>query len=1311
MMKKIRHIVFLLGLVLLTGFSKAQTVKQAEYFWDTDPGQGLGTSLTAVDGNFNEAVEAVFKDINVLPSVGPHTFNMRIKDANNVWSPVFTTAIYIQAPGGARSLNIIQAEYFWDTDPGQGSGTPLLALDGNLNELIEETYRDINILPSVGPHTFNVRVKDANNVWGPLFTTSVYIQTSGTTARNLNIVQAEYFWDTDPGQGSGTPLLASDGNLNELIEETYRNINILPSVGAHTFNVRIKDANNVWGPLFTTSIYIQTSGTTAKNLNVVSGELYFDTDPGYGSGMPLLALDGNFDHVIESIYTQGLPSQITAGLHSMHVRIKDANNTWGPEFVTTVFIDTTIYGVEAIINQGDTLFCANEPLTNKLFVAKNNPLASYSWSVTNGTVSSGQGNDSAYITWTGTFPASLQLIVCEGSTCDTTNKVINTKPISQTTLYDSVCQGLSYNFGGKNLTVTGTYLDTLSAANTCDSIITLNLYVKPVPNLTITSLGNTLTASSGFATYTWYFNGNIISGAATNTYIATQNGGYTVEATTSMGCVTFSSTYNHTIVVCTPTIAITSNQGDTICTSATLTFSASTTNGGSAPMYQWKKNGINVGSGLQNYTPSTINHGDIISCILTSNASCATQTKDTSNLIVVVVGAHNSTTLNQSICQGHNYNFAGLAITSAGTYYDTLTNQSGCDSVVTLHLTIKQTSTSTDVVSSCGSYTWINGTTYTASTNTAKDTLVNSVGCDSVVTLHLTIKQTSTSTDVVSSCGSYTWINGTTYTASTNTAKDTLVNSIGCDSVVTLHLTIKQTSTSTDVVSSCGSYTWINGTTYTASTNTAKDTLVNSIGCDSVVTLHLTIKQTSTSTDVVSSCGSYTWINGTTYTASTNTAKDTLVNSIGCDSVVTLHLTIKQTSTSTDVVSSCGSYTWINGTTYTSSTNTAKDTLINSVGCDSVVTLHLTIKQTSTSTDVVSSCGSYTWINGTTYTASTNTAKDTLVNSIGCDSVVTLHLTIKQTSTSTDVVSSCGSYTWINGTTYTSSTNTAKDTLINSVGCDSVVTLHLTIKQTSTSTDVVSSCGSYTWINGTTYTSSTNTAKDTLINSVGCDSVVTLHLTIKQTSTSTDVVSSCGSYTWINGTTYTSSTNTAKDTLVNSVGCDSIVTLNLTINQVSNISTSVVGITITASNPSATYQWLDCTRTYSVISGEVSQSYIPATNGSYAVELTENGCVDTSACVNIFNVGFEKKEITTNSLLVYPNPSSGLINVEILNKEIQQIELTVYDVSGKQITRRHYTNKYRVTLDLTTEADGVYFIHVTTPSKNLVKRIVIMSRQ
>ena len=344
------------------------------------------------------------------------------------------------------------------------------------------------------------------------------------------------------------------------------------------------------------------------------------------------------------------------------------------------------------------------------------------------------------------------------------------------------------------------------------------------------------------------------------------------------------------------------------------------------------------------------------------------------------------------------------------------------------------------------------------------------------------------------------------------------------------------------------SYLWTNGETTSSVQNVEAGnysvTVSDLTGCYQISTGTVTEPALISSAFSVASCSPYTW-NTQTYSQS-GQFQQTFNSTNGCDSVVTINYTMLSDSI-IDVQMVCDSLVWIDGITYYSSTNGPTFVLQNAAGCDSTVTLNLTIHHSNTGIDIQTVCDSLTWIDGMTYYSSTNTPTFVLQNAAGCDSTVTLHLTINHSTTGTDVQTSCDSYDWIDGNTYTSSTNTPTFTLQNATGCDSVVTLNLTIINSNTGTDVQTACDSYDWIDGNTYTSSTNTPTFTLQNSAGCDSIVTLHLTITNSTTGMDFQTACDSYAWIDGNTYTSSTNTPTFVLQNSAGCDSTVTLNLTI--------------------------------------------------------------------------------------------------------------------------------------------------------------------
>jgi PKD repeat protein len=208
----------------------------------------------------------------------------------------------------------------------------------------------------------------------------------------------------------------------------------------------------------------------------------------------------------------------------------------------------------------------------------------------------------------------------------------------------------------------------------------------------------------------------------------------------------------------------------------------------------------------------------------------------------------------------------------------------------------------------------------------------------------------------------------------------------------------------------------------------------------------------------------------------------------------------------------------------------------------------------------------------------------------------------------------CESYTWIDGVTYYTSDTTATKTFITAGGCDSVVSLHLTILNSSLTVVSETACDSFAW-NNVTYYSSTNTPIDTLTNISGCDSILNLHLVISNSSMGTDTITACDSYTWINGITYYASNNTAIDTLQSIGGCDSILNLDLTI---LTIDSSVIqsADTLMAVASGLSYQWIDCA-TNTIVNGATAQVFVPMVTGNYKVEIANGVCVDTSACYQV----------------------------------------------------------------------------------------------
>ncbi len=408
------------------------------------------------------------------------------------------------------------------------------------------------------------------------------------------------------------------------------------------------------------------------------------------------------------------------------------------------------------------------------------------------------------------------------------------------------------------------------------------------------------------------------------------------------------------------------------------------------------------------------------------------------------------------------------------------------------------------------------------------------------------------------------------------------------------------------------------------------------------------------------------------------------------------------TSNSFSVVN-CDSYTSPSGNYTFTTSGIYNDTIPNYWACDSVLTIDVTINYSTPTNDVITACDSYIWIDGNTYTESNNTAIYMFTNVHGCDSVVSLDLTINYSDAETDIITACDSYMWIDGNTYTENNNTATYTLTNVHGCDSVVSLDLTINYSDAAIDVITACDSYMWIDGNTYTENNNTATYTLTNFHGCDSVVSLDLTINYSDVATDVITACDTYTWIDGNTYTENNNTATHTLTNSYACDSIITLNLTINQTPDTSVTQDGVTLTAVANGVTYQWLDCNNNLDPLVGETAQSFTATIDGSYALEVSENDCIGTSSCYSVTLEGIFQNTYGTE-ILVYPNPTNGRLTVDLGN-DYPETFVNIYDVNGKLVDKFFFNNQSILEFYIN-DISGIYLIDLKSGNKNALMKVV-----
>lgn len=211
------------------------------------------------------------------------------------------------------------------------------------------------------------------------------------------------------------------------------------------------------------------------------------------------------------------------------------------------------------------------------------------------------------------------------------------------------------------------------------------------------------------------------------------------------------------------------------------------------------------------------------------------------------------------------------------------------------------------------------------------------------------------------------------------------------------------------------------------------------------------------------------------------------------------------------------------------------------------------------------------------------------------------------------------------------------------------------------------SCNSYTSPSGIVYTSSA-IFNDTIPNAIGCDSIINIDLTINNSSTSSISEISCDSYTSPSGTVYANSA-IFDDTIPNTVGCDSIISINLTVNNSTTSSISDSGLDIYTAPSGATY-----------------------TTGGIYIDTIQNavGC-DSVITIDLVMNYTGLDALITSNISIFPNPVKDFVTIKglPLYSEIQSI--AILDLIGSQIKEIPPSES---TLNVSSLPSGFYFIYV-----------------
>lgn len=326
--------------------------------------------------------------------------------------------------------------------------------------------------------------------------------------------------------------------------------------------------------------------------------------------------------------------------------------------------------------------------------------------------------------------------------------------------------------------------------------------------------------------------------------------------------------------------------------------------------------------------------------------------------------------------------------------------------------------------------------------------------------------------------------------------------------------------------------------------------------------------------------------------------------------------------------------------------------------------------------------------------------------------------TVCPVQTDTTVLSICEGDSALFGTQYYSQAGQYSLVYPNQIGCDSILVLDLTVLPTTFDSVSVTACDEYVWsANGNTYNQSGNYTA-TLTNSNGCDSLVELSLTIINSSAVTTIQEqACDSFYWDLADSNYFETGLYEKVYTNAAGCDSIIALDL---EVTVVDTSVtvsdygwiVWLDANADTSMSTFRWLQCLNDSFKLLSETSSHFEIVrrpgfSSGYFAVEITTNGCTDSSDCYYAFtDPQWSVESISQSYFSIFPNPANHQITIKRDQFE-SAVSYQIRDLTGRLVLNGNAALQ-EFSVDVSKLPSGPYFIEISSELGRSVQQISVI---
>lgn len=549
------------------------------------------------------------------------------------------------------------------------------------------------------------------------------------------------------------------------------------------------------------------------------------------------------------------------------------------------------------------------------------------------------------------------------------------------------------------------------------------------------------------------------------------------------------------------------------------------------------------------------------------------------------------------------------------------------------------------------------------------------------------------------------------------------------------------------------SYTFPDGTVQNNITSQVihNSTLQSINSCDSIIETTVNVYPVYNLTETISICSGagYTFPDGTTQTNITASLIYTsnLQTIHSCDSIIETTVLINPVYNLIESISLCSGedYIFPDGTVQTnitsSTTHISNLQTVNS--CDSIIETTVNVNPVYfTAESSITICqGDSALIYGNYYSTSGN-YYDSLLTTSGCDSVFMTPLIVNPVYLISQNQTICSNDSIFVGGNWQNTAGFYYDTLQTIYGCDSIVETDLTVNLTSNVTIDTSFCeGGSIVLDGTTYTAS-GTFVHTLMNIFSCDSLVTYNLTVNplpNAEIGPDTLWVCfgeelafgidtsnvasylisNFFTTVNNDSllFTYDVSNQPGSVISQVtgnnGCvssDQVILVNNNINFMAmglpSLNDPFVSCSI-ANMPDNVDFWYWSFGDGDTLSGNTDPTHEYLSNGTYTICLiAQNACGTDSSCVtfDINTVGLLSNDIG-DQIKIYPNPTTGMVNIDCRNLSDYLIE--VYQIDGQLVYSEKVNNNATISKVELSGSPGLYIVRITHNGQSNQYRLAV----